>query len=46
MQKRILGKTGLQVSVIGFGGIPIRKLSMREAKNLLAEAVGAGINFF
>jgi aryl-alcohol dehydrogenase-like predicted oxidoreductase len=46
MQKRILGKTGLQVSVIGFGGIPIRKLSMREAKNLVAEAVGAGINFF
>ena len=45
MQKRTLGKTGLKVSVIGFGGIPIQKLPMREARNLVKEAMDAGINF-
>ena len=46
MQKRILGKTGLEVSVVGFGGIPIQKLPMREARRLVGEAVERGINFF
>ncbi len=46
MQKRVLGKTRLKVSVIGFGGIPIRKLSMREARSLVKEALNLGINFF
>ena len=46
MQEEILGKTGLKVSVIGFGGIPIQKLSMGEAKKLVEEALNRGITFF
>jgi hypothetical protein len=46
MQKRTLGKTGLKVSVIGFGGIPIQKLPLREARNLVKRVIDAGINFF
>ncbi len=45
MKKRRLGKTNLQVSVMGFGGIPIMKLSMKEGKRLVEEALNAGINF-
>jgi predicted aldo/keto reductase-like oxidoreductase len=46
MQRRLLGKTGLEVSVIGFGGIPIQKLPLREARILVNEILDAGINFF
>ena len=45
MKKKILGKTNLEVSIIGFGGIPIQNLSMREAKGLIREVLDAGINF-
>lgn len=45
MKKKILGKTNLEVSVIGFGGIPIQNLPMREARNLIREVLDAGINF-
>jgi len=46
MEKRTLGKTRLKVSVIGFGGIPIQKLPMRETRKLIKEAIDRGINFF
>ncbi len=46
MQKRVLGKTGLEVSVFGFGGIVVNEMEQTEAKNLVAEAVDRGINFF
>lgn len=46
MQKRILGKTGLEVSVIGFGGIPVQRLPMRQARRLVRECIDRGINFF
>jgi predicted aldo/keto reductase-like oxidoreductase len=42
---RILGKTGMKVSVIGFGGIPIQRISKNEAVKLLHESEGYGINF-
>ncbi|MCX7711664.1 MAG: aldo/keto reductase [Clostridia bacterium] len=45
MQYKILGKTGLKVSVIGFGGIPIQRLSMDEAKKVIWKAEEMGINF-
>jgi len=45
VKKRMLGKTNLEVSIIGFGGIPIQNLSMKEAKNLIEEVLDAGINF-
>jgi aryl-alcohol dehydrogenase-like predicted oxidoreductase len=46
MQKRILGKTGLEVSVLGFGGIVLNEMEQRDANNLVAEVVDRGINFF
>ena len=46
MQKRKLGRTGLQVSVIGFGGIPIIALSRNEAERVVRYALEGGINYF
>lgn len=45
MLKRTLGATGLEVSVIGFGGIPIQRISKEEAKAMILEAENQGINF-
>lgn len=45
MKKKLLGKTGMEVSVIGFGGIPIQRLSREEVKNLITECKNRGINF-
>ncbi|HEY5563094.1 MAG TPA: aldo/keto reductase [Clostridiaceae bacterium] len=45
MNYRILGKTGLRPSVIGFGGIPIQKLNIEEIKEIFFEAQEQGINF-
>lgn len=45
MEKRILGRTGLQVSAIGFGGIPIQKLDKDLAVELIRKAHDLGINF-
>jgi len=41
-----LGRTGLTVSEIGFGGIPIIRLSMPEAERVLNRAFERGITFF
>ena len=46
MQYRKLGKTGLQVSEIGFGGIPLQRVSPAEAAEVVREALALGINFF
>ncbi len=46
MQKRRLGRTGLQVSVIGFGGIPIIALSRHEAEKVVKYAYERGITYF
>jgi predicted aldo/keto reductase-like oxidoreductase len=46
MQYRRLGKTGLNVSVIGFGGIPVQRISSLEASRLVNRALDLGINFF
>ncbi|MBU7008116.1 aldo/keto reductase [Phosphitispora fastidiosa] len=45
MQLRRLGKTGLQVAVIGFGGIPIQRVSSDQAVKVVEAAVAGGINF-
>ncbi|SFR13924.1 aldo/keto reductase [Desulfoscipio geothermicus] len=45
MQYRLLGKTGLKVSVIGFGGIPIQRVSVGDAYAIVNRALDLGINF-
>lgn len=45
MEKRILGKTGWEISVIGFGAIKLPKLNERECELLLNRAIDLGINF-
>jgi aryl-alcohol dehydrogenase-like predicted oxidoreductase len=44
--RRTLGKTGEQLSIIGFGGIVVMDESSGEASNIVAEAVDRGINYF
>jgi aryl-alcohol dehydrogenase-like predicted oxidoreductase len=46
MQKRRLGRTGLHVSVVGFGGIPIIALSKSQAEIVVSYAYERGINYF
>jgi predicted aldo/keto reductase-like oxidoreductase len=45
MEYRILGKTELRVSVIGFGGIPVQRISKEEAVKVIERAEELGINF-
>ena len=46
MEKRPLGKTGITLSVVGFGGIIVMNESIANARRLVAEAVSRGINYF
>lgn len=46
MQYRTLGKTGLSVSLVGMGGIPIQKIDEARAEQVVSAAIQAGINFF
>lgn len=46
MQYRSLGSTGLQISEVGFGCIPIIRLSTDEAVRVLQHAYGRGITFY
>jgi aryl-alcohol dehydrogenase-like predicted oxidoreductase len=44
--KRPLGKTGEHLSIIGFGGIVVMNEEPNAAKNIVAEAIDRGINYF
>ena len=46
MQKRRFGKTGLQVSSIGFGGTWISELNMSESIKIVRRAFDLGIRYF
>lgn len=46
MEYRELGKTGLKVSALGFGGIPIQRVDQREADQVILKALEGGVNFF
>jgi len=46
MHRRRLGRTGLQVSVVGFGGIPIIALSREKAEKVVRYAYEKGVNYF
>jgi aryl-alcohol dehydrogenase-like predicted oxidoreductase len=44
--KRPLGRTGEHLSIIGFGGIVVMDEDPAQSKNIVAEAVDRGINYF
>jgi predicted aldo/keto reductase-like oxidoreductase len=46
LQKRRLGRTDLQVSIIGFGGTWISQISRNEAEKVVRGAFELGINYF
>lgn len=45
MEKRRLGRTGLMVTPISFGALPMQRCTMEEAGEVLKAALDAGINF-
>jgi len=45
MMKRRLGKTGLMVSIIGFGAIKLPHIDFETSSKILNRALDLGINF-
>ena len=45
MEYRILGKSGLKVSRMGFGGIPIQRIDAEGTKPLMCQLMEAGVNY-
>ena len=45
MEYRTLGKTGLTISRMGFGGIPIQRIDAEGTKALMHKLVEAGVNY-
>ena len=45
MEYRILGKTGLRVSRLGLGGIPIQRIDAEGTKNLVHKMAEMGVNY-
>src|SRR4051812_37779422 len=45
METRPLGRTGEELSIIGFGGILVMNVEAGEASSLVAEAVDRGVNY-
>ena len=45
MEYRTLGKTGLKISRMGFGGIPIQKIDEEGTRKLLHEMMEKGVNY-
>ncbi len=44
--RTVLGKTGVRVPVLGFGGIVVRDTAPEEAARFVKEAVEAGVTYF
>jgi predicted aldo/keto reductase-like oxidoreductase len=45
MQRRLLGRTGLEVSILGFGGFHLLEISTADAQMLLNHYLDAGGNY-
>ena len=45
MEYRILGKTGMRISRLGFGGIPIQRIDAEGTRALMHQMKAAGVNF-
>lgn len=46
IEKRQLGKTGLMLSAIGFGGIIVKDATPEQAANVVKFAIDSGVNHF
>jgi predicted aldo/keto reductase-like oxidoreductase len=46
LEKRVLGRTGEKLSIIGFGGIVVRDAEPEEAYQRVSEAIDYGVNYF
>lgn len=46
MERRLLGRTGERLSVVGFGGIIVSEETPEAASRVVSEAVARGINYF
>ena len=45
MEYRILGKTGLKISSLGFGGIPIQRIDAAGTRVLMHRLLASGVNY-
>ena len=45
MDYRVLGKTGLKISRVGLGGIPIQRIDAEGTKQLVHQLMDAGVNY-
>ena len=45
MKYIILGKTGLHVSMVGLGGIPVQRTDVNGAKEIVEECMKQGVNY-
>jgi hypothetical protein len=46
MKTIVLGKSGLEVTELGFGGIPIMRVTTDEAKTIIRHCFDLGVRFF
>ncbi len=46
LERRVLGKTGEKLSVIGFGGIVVSNATTEQAAERVRAAIEAGVNYF
>lgn len=46
MKTKILGRTGLNVKTLGFGGIPIQRVSEEESVEIVQRCYELGMNYF
>ncbi len=44
--KRKLGKTGVELSIIGMGGLALAGTEQEKANTIVADAIASGINYF
>ncbi len=45
MDRMMIGKTGLEVNRLGFGGIPIQRVSESQAVETVLHAIEKGVDF-
>ena len=45
MEYRMLGKTGLKISRLGFGGIPIQRIDAEGTRKVIRHLHKAGVNY-